>query len=125
MNILLDTHVLIWALENNPGLSDSARESITRAGNMVFVSSVSVWEIAIKKAMGKLETPDNLQQEIALHRFTPLQINYDHAELAGKLPDIHKDPFDRMLIAQAIIEKLTLVTRDKAIAQYDVNILAA
>jgi PIN domain nuclease of toxin-antitoxin system len=125
MNILLDTHVLIWALENNPGLSDSARNSIIRAGNMVFVSSVSIWEIAIKKNLGKLETPDNLQEEIELHRFTPLQINFDHAELAGKLPDIHKDPFDRMLIAQAIIEKLTLVSRDKLIARYDVDILAA
>jgi PIN domain nuclease of toxin-antitoxin system len=125
MNILLDTHVLIWALENNPELSDGARNSIIRAGNMVFVSSISIWEIAIKKNLGKLETPDNLQEEIELHRFTPLQINYAHAELAGKLPDIHRDPFDRMLIAQAIIEKLTLVSRDKLIARYDVDILAA
>jgi PIN domain nuclease of toxin-antitoxin system len=125
MNILLDTHVLIWALENNPELSDGARNSITRARNMVFVSSISIWEIAIKKNLDKLETPDNLQEEIELHRFTPLQINYAHAELAGKLPDIHRDPFDRMLIAQAIIEKLTLVSRDKLIARYDVDILAA
>ena len=125
MNILLDTHVLIWALENNPGLSDSARKSIIRAGNMVFVSSISIWEIAIKKNLGKLKTPENLQEEIELHRFTSLQINFDHAELAGKLPDIHRDPFDRMLIAQAIIEKLTLVTRDKVIPGYEVNTLIA
>lgn len=125
MNILLDTHVLIWALENNPDLSDIARNSITRASNMVFVSSVSIWEIGIKRNQGKLEAPDNLQEEIKLHRFTPLHINYDHAELAGKLPDIHKDPFDRMLIAQAIIEKLKLVTRDKLMARYEVDILIA
>jgi len=125
MNILLDTHVLIWALENNPTLSTSARSSITRGRNMVFVSSVSTWEIGIKKNLGKLEAPDNLQEEIKLHRFTPLPINYDHAELAGKLPDIHRDPFDRMLIAQAITEKLTLVTRDEWIARYDVEILKA
>jgi len=92
---------------------------------MVFVSSISIWEIAIKRNLGKLEAPDNLQEEIKLHRFTPLKINYDHAELAGKLPDIHRDPFDRMLIAQAIIEKLTLVTRDKIIPGYDVNTLTA
>ena len=116
---------MIWALENNPTLSESARNSITLASNMVFVSSISIWEIAIKKNLGKLKTPDNLQEEIELHRFTPLQINFDHAELAGKLPDIHKDPFDRMLIAQAMIEKLTLVTRDKVIPGYDVNTLIA
>ena len=116
---------MIWALENNPTLSDGARNSITLSSNVVFVSSISIWEIAIKKNLGKLETPDNLKEEIELHRFTPLQINFDHAELAGKLPDIHKDPFDRMLIAQAIIEKLTLVSRDKLIARYDVDILAA
>ena len=96
MNILLDTHVLIWA-----------------------------WEISIKKAMGKLRTPDNLIEEISLHRFSPLQINFEHAQLAGELPGIHKDPFDRMLIAQAIIEELTLITRDNLIPKYDVNVIKA
>lgn len=125
MNILLDTHVLIWALENNSTLSGKARSSIIRADNMVFVSAVSVWEISIKRHLGKLETPDNLLEEIKMHRFTPLPISYDHAELAGRLPDIHRDPFDRMLIAQSIIEKLTLVTRDEFIARYDVKMLKA
>ena len=125
MNILLDTHVLIWALENNPTLSEGVRNSITRARNMVFVSSVSTWEIAIKRSLGKLEVPDNLQEEIQLHRFTPLHISYDHAELAGKLPQFHKDPFDRMLIAQAITEKLTLLTRDEQILSYSVSTLKA
>ena len=125
MNILLDTHVLIWALENNPTLSDSARNSITLAGNMVFVSSVSILEIGIKKNLGKIEVPDNLQEEIKLHRFTPLHITYDHAELAGKLPLLHRDPFDRMLVAQAITEKLTLVTRDKRIGRYAVKTVTA
>jgi PIN domain nuclease of toxin-antitoxin system len=125
MNILLDTHVLIWALENNPTLSTEAREAIIAAGNMVFVSSVSIWEISIKKNLRKLETPDNLQEEIRLHRFTPLPITYDHAELAGELPDIHKDPFDRMLIAQATIEKLKLVSRDEFTAKYDVHVIKA
>ena len=123
MNLLLDTHVLIWVLENNPMLSSDARDAIIDGTNMVFVSSVSAWEISIKKAMGKLKVPDNLEEEIALHRFAQLNINFDHAQLAGELPDIHKDPFDRMLIAQAIIEKLTLVTGDSLIPKYDVTVL--
>ncbi|MCF6262157.1 MAG: type II toxin-antitoxin system VapC family toxin [Xanthomonadales bacterium] len=125
MNLLLDTHVLIWALENNPKLSDQARAAIIDGSNVVFVSSVSAWEISIKKATGKLKVPDNLFEEINLHRFTPLNINFDHAQLAGKLPAIHKDPFDRMLIAQAMIEKLCLVSRDSLFTQYDVKLLGA
>ncbi|MCD4722803.1 MAG: type II toxin-antitoxin system VapC family toxin [Desulfobacula sp.] len=125
MNILLDTHVLIWALENNPALSKIAATSIIDPENMVFVSAASVWEIGIKKNLGKLETPDNLIEEIKLHRFTPLSINFDHAQLAGTLPNIHKDPFDRILIAQAITEKLILVTRDELMARYKVQTLKA
>ncbi len=125
MNLLLDTHVLIWALENNPKLSVEAREAIIDGKNLVFVSAASAWEISIKEAMGKIEIPDNLIKEINQHRFIQLNIDFDHVRLAGKLPDIHKDPFDRMLIAQAIIEKLTLVTRDRLIARYDVNLLDA
>lgn len=125
MNILLDTHVLIWALENNPTLSTPAREIIIDGGNMVFVSAVSVWEIGIKRALGKLFTPDNLLEEISLHRFTALPINFEHAKLAGDLPEIHKDPFDRMLIAQAITEKLSLITRDKFIPEYAIHTIKA
>jgi len=125
MNILLDTHVLIWALENNPTLSDLSRNSIINGSNQVFVSSVSVWEIGIKRNLGKLDTPDNLLEEIQEHRFTPLHVNLEHAQLAGTLPNIHKDPFDRMLVAQAITEKLTLVTRDELIPKYDVRTLKA
>jgi len=125
MNILLDTHVLIWALENNPTLTERAVNAIVDGNNMVFVSSASVWEISIKQKLGKLEAPDNLLEEIRMHRFTPLPINADHAQLAGTLPYIHKDPFDRMLIAQTIIEKLVLLTRDEPIAKYNVKILKA
>ncbi len=113
MNILLDTHVLIWALENNPTLSPSAVTAIVDGKNIVFVSAASVWEISIKMALGKLEAPDNLLEEIRRHRFTQLPMRFEHAQLAGKLPDIHQDPFDRMLVAQSMIEKLTLITRDK------------
>ena len=125
MNILLDTHVLIWALENNPTLSKTAIDCIVDGSNMVFVSAASVWEINIKIAMGKLEAPDNLLEEIRLHRFTPLPITLEHAQLAGRLPDIHRDPFDRMLVAQAMIEKLALVTRDKMIDGYRIKTVKA
>jgi len=125
MNFLLDTHTLIWALENNPTLSTGAREAIVDGKNLVFVSAVSIWEITIKNAIGKLKTPDNLIEEVELHRFTKLNIDFVHARLAGRLPDIHKDPFDRMLIAQAITEKLILVTRDQTIPKYDVKLLIA
>jgi len=125
MNLLLDTHTLIWALENNPTLSKNARGAITNGENLVFISAASIWEISVKKAMGKLKTPDNLQEEIELHRFSQLNINFDHAQLAGELPNIHKDPFDRILIAQAMIEKLTLVTRDEVIPQYSVKLIKA
>lgn len=123
MNVLLDTHILIWALENNPALSENARNAITAGRNMVFASSASVWEISIKKSIGKLKVPDNLLEELLAHRFSLLDINAEHAQLAGELPFIHKDPFDRMLVAQAKIEKLTLISVDPHIAEYEVKIL--
>lgn len=125
MNLLLDTHALIWALENNPTLNPTAREAIINGNNMVFVSAASVWEISIKQALGKLEVPANLLDEISLHRFTLLDINAFHADKAGKLPPIHHDPFDRVLIAQAQLENLVLVTRDGFIPQYDIRTIKA
>lgn len=123
MNVLLDTHILIWALENNPLLSEKARDVLIAGENMVFVSSASVWEISIKKSTGKLKVPDNLLEELIAHRFSLLNINAEHAQLAGELPLIHKDPFDRMLVAQAKIEKLTLISNDPLIAKYKVRLL--
>jgi PIN domain nuclease of toxin-antitoxin system len=125
MNILLDTHVLIWALENNPRLSGRACSAIVEGRNMVYISAVSVWEISIKRALGKLRTPDNLLEEISLHRFSLLDISGRHAEAAGALPMIHRDPFDRMLVAQCRLEKLTLITADQNIGAYDVSIISA
>ena len=123
MNVLLDTHILIWALENNSKLSENARNVITAGRNMVFVSSASVWEISIKKSIGKLKAPDNLLEELLSHRFSLLDINAEHAQLAGELPLIHKDPFDRILVAQAKIEKLTLISADSQFAEYEVKLL--
>lgn len=125
VNLLLDTHTLIWALEDNPTLSTAARAAIVDGENTVFVSAVSVWEISIKKALGKLEAPDTLLEEIERLRLTPLEISLEHADRAGKLPALHLDPFDRMLVAQAQAEQLTLVTRDADMQKYPVHCLLA
>ena len=125
MNLLLDTHTLIGTLADNPELAAAAREAIIDGNNIVYVSAVSVWEISIKKALGKLDAPDTLLEEIERLRYTPLEISLEHADRAGKLPPIHPDPFDRMLIAQAQSEQLTLVTRDAEIQKYAVHCLVA
>ena len=123
MNLLLDTHALLWWLDDNPTLSKKAREAISDGGNMVFVSAVVIWEIRIKQALGKLEIPSDFREAINSQAFEMLPITADHAHLIGELPQHHRDPFDRMLIAQAKFERLTLVTRDKNFNKYNVPIL--
>ncbi|MCK5797464.1 MAG: type II toxin-antitoxin system VapC family toxin [Deltaproteobacteria bacterium] len=125
MNLLLDTHTVIWALADHPTLSAEARKVITCGKNLVFVSAASAWEIAIKKRLGKLKAPDNYLAELLAHRFTPLDITSAHALAVEHLPDLHRDPFDRILIAQAKLEKLTLVTRDAQIPRYGIPIVIA
>lgn len=125
MNLLLDTHAFLWAINNDPRLTPEARAAIVDGRNLVYVSAVSAWEIAIKRARGKLQLPpgDYLEQ-LRLYRFTPLSITTEHALAVEALPAHHNDPFDRMLIAQAREEKLTLVTHDRRINRYDVKIIA-
>lgn len=126
MNLLLDTHVLLWALSDSPKLSSEARAVIIDGKNVVFVSAVSAWEISIKKSLGFLQLPEgDYLNELKLHRFTPLDISTEHALAVEHLSMIHKDPFDRMLIAQAQSENLTLVTRDAKIKQYPISIIEA
>jgi PIN domain nuclease of toxin-antitoxin system len=120
MRLLLDTHVLLWWLANNPRLSVSAREVIADSGNQVFVSAASAWEIAIKKALGKLAAPEDLLGAIAANNFEPLVIKIEHTLRLGELPLHHNDPFDRILIAQALYEDLTLLSGDGKIALYEV-----
>lgn len=106
-------------------LSPTAFEAIQDGRNLVFVSAVTAWEIAIKKALGKLKVPGNYREGLRRYRFTPLDITTEHALTIESLPSHHKDPFDRMLIAQAKIERLTLVTHDPNIKAYGVPIIDA
>ena len=123
MYLLLDTHALIWWLAKNPTLSNTAKDAIANPDNIVFVSAASAWEITIKKSLGKLQAPDDLRQQLEKQRFTPLAIDIDHALAIKQLPHHHKDPFDRILIAQAIHERLTIVSRDRIFKSYDVAII--
>ena len=124
MNLLLDTHAFLWAIDNNPKLSPQAREAIVDGNNIVFVSAATAWEISIKKAIGKLKVPDgDYLEELKLHRFTPLDITTEHALAVENLPPHHTDPFDRILIAQALLERLTLVSRDPRMKAYAVQLL--
>lgn len=125
MNLLLDTHALLWWLDDPDLLAEEARSAIEDGNNMVFVSAAVAWEIAIKKSLGKLEAPDDLQDMMGEEHFQPLPITIPHALAVAGLPAIHQDPFDRIQIAQAQLEKLTLVTRDGFIPQYAVSCIKA
>jgi len=125
VNLLLDTHALLWWFADNATLSVKAQSAISNPSNQVYVSPVTSWEIAIKSSMGKLKAPENLLDMLRKNRFRELPISLIHGEKAGSLPPYHRDPFDRMLIAQALSEGLTLITRDRVFEQYEVEILSA
>ncbi len=125
MRLLLDTHALLWALENPSLLRAETRKAIEHAQTPVLVSAASAWEIGVKISVGKLRAPVDLMQQLRDKRFTPLPVTVEHGLRVGELPLLHKDPFDRVLVAQAQIEGLTIVTRDPRIARYDVETLAA
>ena len=125
MRLLLDTHVLLWSLTEPRRLSPRTRDALQDSGNEVFASSVSGWEIAVKRALGKLKAPVNLEAAVKKQDFIPLNLTFLHAEQAGALPPHHGDPFDRMLIAQAQVEGLILVTRDIRISHYGIRTMSA
>ncbi len=125
MDLLLDTHALLWWLADDPTLSDVAVAVISDESNAVFVSAASAWEISIKAALGKLDVPDDLLGAMGESDLAPLPITVEHALLAGVLPPVHSDPFDRMLAAQATIEQLAIVTRDPEISRYGVATVPA
>lgn len=118
MRLLLDTHIFLWAVMGSPALKAPARR-IMEAADQVYVSAASIWEIAIKARLGKIEADaDALVDEIAEVGFLDLPVRLRHAAGVAKLPLYHTDPFDRLLIAQAIAEPLKLLTADGVLAQY-------
>ena len=124
MNLLLDTHALLWWLADDEKLSANARTWISDPGNQVFVSAVSGWEIGIKRALGKLYVdPDRVLAEVQYNGFEQLHVHFRHGLAAGALPAHHRDPFDRMLIAQAQCEGLKLVSIDGVFSDYEVEVL--
>lgn len=125
MRILLDTHFLLWWLDDNKELGDKAREIISKPENLIFFSAASLWELRIKQALGKLELPANFSHVLTDEPFEALAVTVKHTDALSKLPLHHRDPFDRMLIAQAGCENLTLLTRDHIVPLYGVaHILA-
>ena len=120
MRILLDSHVVLWWLDDSAAMGPQCSALISHADE-AFVSAVTPWELGIKRALGKLTMPDGLVEQLASEGFVPLPITAEHAELAPALPPHHRDPFDRMLVAQAQLESLVLVTADTALADYDVE----
>ena len=123
MSFLLDTHILLWWLSDDPLLPRVAREAIASADSEVLVSAATAWEIAIKQAAGRLDAPADLLEAVEANDFETLPITAAHAIAAGALPPHHSDPFDRMLLAQAGAESLTLISVDIRFPQYDVDLL--
>jgi PIN domain nuclease of toxin-antitoxin system len=124
MKYLLDTHVILWWFDDPEKLSREAREVISLGDRDVYVSSVSVWEIVIKRSLGKLHVPEKIFDLIE-EKFYELPVTSKHARSLDKIPHSHSDPFDRLLIAQAISENFMLITRDKNLNKYDIPIIRA
>ena len=123
MRLLLDTHVLLWVMTNDTALTSTAKETISKA-TVVYASAVSIWEVSIKAALGKLKIDqDRFMKALPATGFEPLPVTWEHAGTVRRLPAIHRDPFDRMLIAQAVSEPLNLMTTDKVLIQYSELVL--
>jgi PIN domain nuclease of toxin-antitoxin system len=125
LKLLLDTHTMIWVFSAPHLLSAQARDVISMRENEVFVSVISPWEVAIKRSKRKLRAPDDLGDAVEAHRFQLLPVLLRHTKAIGSLPNHHGDPFDRMLVAQAITDGLTLVTSDRLLLHYPVATLSA
>ena len=123
MRLLLDTPVALWGLAGDAGLTEEVLDRL-RHDPDIYLSSVTIWEIAIKQTAGKLAGPADLAERVRNMGFRELPITSTHAIVAARLPVHHRDPFDRMLVAQATVEGLTLATRNPEIHRYDVDVLS-
>jgi PIN domain nuclease of toxin-antitoxin system len=127
VNLLLDTHAFLWAIQDDGRLPHFVRSLIDDPGNRVFVSVVSAWEIAIKAGLGRLSIPEDgtawFNAGVRLLDFELVGITVRHVMGVRSLPPLHKDPFDRILIAQATAEDLTLVTKDRLFRRYDLQVI--
>ena len=123
--LLLDTHTLLWWLADHPRIGVKAKSLIAEPRNAIYVCAVSHWEISINKSLGKLSAAENLDQVVEEWGFTKLPISCFHGDQTGALPKHHKDPFDRMLIAQAQSEGLSIITNDEIFSCYSVQIVKA
>ncbi len=119
MNLLLDTHVLLWWLDDHPKLGRRARRLIADADNLILVSAASIWEMCIKRELGKLRLPDDFLNALEGEGFHLLGVEPRHALALRQLPPHHRDPFDRMLIAQCAVEGLSFATRDQNNLRYE------
>ena len=126
MNFLLDTHSFLWFVTNDRRLSAKSKSLIKDRENQIYFSAASAWEISIKVGLGRLSIEGDLQdfllQQLTENGFAPLSIDISHSANTINLPDIHKDPFDRLLISQSIIEEMPLISKDKIIRKYDVGV---
>jgi len=120
VNLLLDTHVVLWWRLNSRRINNDARGAI-EAADQVFVSAASAWEVAIKAGLGRLRLKDPFADLVEQSGFEPLPISFAHAQRLAALPRHHIDPFDRMLVAQAQAEQLTLVTHDRGLESYSIS----
>ena len=123
MRLLLDTHALLWALEASPRLSPAVRTLLEDTGNEILVSAVSAWEIAIKVALGRLEVPDDLEEVVQAAGFLRRHVTFADARQLQRLPAHHRDPFDRMLIAQALVDGVPIASADGRLRAYPVQLI--
>jgi PIN domain nuclease of toxin-antitoxin system len=123
VKLLLDSHAFLWWDRRDRRLDKAAAAAIADGNNQVFISAATVWELAIKRAAGKIKYPKSIAANIAANGFDPLAISPQHGEMAASLPAHHRDPFDRLLVAQATLEGCVLVTHDRQIEPYGVPCL--